>query len=519
MARLALKPDSSFFRKIVIGAVGARSVCSDLDAHGHRTLELERGSTDTKLWKDVKRKRVRIPDLVCVRCGQRIESRAKTDPTLSMSHSDADEARAWDFGLVDSDLIAFPVCVPVKEEYWSAGRLGGDASYWHERSWVRWRVAGKINYFRVATFRSTRYARSTTKGVTEGSETSVSWGAVFSSRTGTVEKIEKSRITIRRQPDGHRHTWTVPVDMQLVVAPGDQVDLNQVIASTVKPVADPELACTASLSKAHISHLLHSRERTQRFTAIKLARLRNDSSFRDGVTELAEDKEEDIYIRLEALSYLSAVCRCSPSFLFSPYLNNADPQTQLESVIALSEVGTSEAVDLLSRLLDDKQRPYFFRSAVAWSLGRVGTEVATRRLVRAFCDIDVGIREQALEAIVSLGGDPVPELLNGIRSADRDIAAGCAEALRRRQRGLAEEVISRLAEDLRKPAPSPWTVWVLGHLPRERVVNAIAGLQESAPQLHYALSLLWSFLESWISRRWEVYPEPDASGTEHDGIA
>jgi hypothetical protein len=30
MARLALKPDSSFFRKIVIGAVGARSICSDL---------------------------------------------------------------------------------------------------------------------------------------------------------------------------------------------------------------------------------------------------------------------------------------------------------------------------------------------------------------------------------------------------------------------------------------------------------------------------------------------------------
>jgi len=200
-------------------------------------------------------------------------------------------------------------------------------------------------------------------------------------------------------------------------------------------------------------------------------------------------------------------------------LNNADPQTQLESVIALSEVGTSEAVDLLSRLLDDEERPYFFRSAVAWSLGRVGTEVATRRLVRAFCDIDVGIREQALEAIVSLGGDPVPELLNGIRGADMDIAAGCAEVLRRRQRGLADEVISRLAEDLRKRAPSPWTVWVLGHLPRERVVNAIAGLQESAPQLHYALSLLWSFLESWISRRWEVYPEPDAWGMEHGGNA
>ena len=62
--------DSSFFRKIAIGAAGARSVAKRTSSrHGHKMAELERGSTDTKLWKDVKRKRVRIPDLVCLRCG------------------------------------------------------------------------------------------------------------------------------------------------------------------------------------------------------------------------------------------------------------------------------------------------------------------------------------------------------------------------------------------------------------------------------------------------------------------
>ena len=65
MPRLSFKPDASFFRKIAIGAVGARAVAKDLSRHGHKMVELERGSTDTKLWKDVKRKRVRIPDLVC----------------------------------------------------------------------------------------------------------------------------------------------------------------------------------------------------------------------------------------------------------------------------------------------------------------------------------------------------------------------------------------------------------------------------------------------------------------------
>ncbi|WP_236619772.1 hypothetical protein, partial [Candidatus Synechococcus spongiarum] len=65
MPPLAFKPDSSFFEKIALGAVGSRYVAQDLERLGHQIVELERGAMDRKLWKDVKRKRVRIPDLVC----------------------------------------------------------------------------------------------------------------------------------------------------------------------------------------------------------------------------------------------------------------------------------------------------------------------------------------------------------------------------------------------------------------------------------------------------------------------
>ena len=74
---MLFKPDASFFRKLALGAVGAAAVRSYLDGLGHALVELERGSLDTRLWKDVKRKRVRIPDLVCARCGVRVESRAQ----------------------------------------------------------------------------------------------------------------------------------------------------------------------------------------------------------------------------------------------------------------------------------------------------------------------------------------------------------------------------------------------------------------------------------------------------------
>ncbi|MBI2202124.1 MAG: HEAT repeat domain-containing protein, partial [Armatimonadetes bacterium] len=210
MARLAFKPDASFFRKIAIGAVGTRAVREDLGVHGHQAVELERGSTDTKLWKNVKRKRVRIPDLVCTRCGLRVECRTKTTPELSMSHSLTDEARAWDFGMVDSDYIAFPICIANDEAYWSAGKLGPEASYWHERNWVHWETAGRINYFPIRSFRATPHAKSSTKGVTEGAETIISWPAVFANRSAVVEAVAGHRVTTRPSVGGRRNSRKVP---------------------------------------------------------------------------------------------------------------------------------------------------------------------------------------------------------------------------------------------------------------------------------------------------------------------
>jgi hypothetical protein len=205
--RLSLKPDASFFRKIAIGAVGARAVSTDLSRYKHNMVELENGSTDTKIWKDVKRKRVRIPDLVCVDCGLRVESRAKTRRGLSMSHSPTDAERSWDFGMVDGDVVAFPICRPALEDDWSTGQLQGDQSYWHKRERVDWETRGWINYFYAGDFRKVPPVGSATKGVTEGTETSISWDAIFSTRKGLVEAItDDQRISVRRESDGHLYT-------------------------------------------------------------------------------------------------------------------------------------------------------------------------------------------------------------------------------------------------------------------------------------------------------------------------
>src|SRR5262249_5005351 len=154
----------------------------------------------TKLWKDVKRKRVRIPDLVCVNCGIRVECRAKTTLGLAMSHSATDAERAWDFGMVDADFIAFPVCTAMDEADWSNGSLSESLSYWRQKSRVRWKTNGRINYFTTAAFRSRLHASSREKGVEEGSENLIAWEATFSTRTGVVESIDlkNGSVSVRR---------------------------------------------------------------------------------------------------------------------------------------------------------------------------------------------------------------------------------------------------------------------------------------------------------------------------------
>ena len=505
MTRLALKPDFSFFRKIALGAIGSRHVALDLELLGHRMVELERGAMDTKLWKDVKRKRIRIPDLVCRLCALRVESRAKTKTELSMSHSRSDHERAWDFGMVDGDVIAFPVCSAVDEEHWSIGRLEKSLSYWHERNWVQWRSQGKVNYVRTAHFRAAPQGRMHTKGVTEGSETTVMWKARFSRRNGVVEAVQGQRITIVRDGDGHRHTQTVPEPMRLVVAQGERVAINQVIASCVRPESDSDLQCPRILRERRLPQLLASRERTQRFTGVKLARLNGNDSVVPTIASLESDQEEDLYIRLEAAAYLVAVDGGKAEKIFGPYLANPDPQIQLETVIALGEAGTGGCVNLLGSILEDRQRPHFARSAAAWCLGRIGGQKACRHLIKAFEDVDPRLREEALEGIVTLGSDAAAVLLRGLRDANPAIAAGCAEALRQSD-VVSDELVRVLSAQLSSQKPTVWAVWLTGHLPRERLAGTVADLQETVPELHYAVTLLWSFVESWISRRWELRP-------------
>lgn len=499
--RLAFKHDSSFFRKIATGAVGTRAVLEDLGRRGHEPVELERGSADTKIWKEVKRKRVRIPDVVCLRCGRRAESRAKTKPGLSMSHS-LEAERAWDYGMVDDDLVAIPICRVADEAKWAVGRLEDGTSYWHERNWLRWEAFPYVNYFTVADLRATAPTKSSTKGVTEGFETSLAWDAIFSTRSGTVKDVDDGTIQIAT-PGKSPYRWRNADGLPVRVEAGQKVTETQVLASSVPPAHNAELGCPGDLSASRVEELLRSRERTQRFTGVKVARLLDQIEHHDAVAALAYDGEEDFYVRLEGVAYLLACAGEPADRLLAPYLESNDESAQLEAVITLGEIGTPDAVALLSRMLHDDAGPFFLRSAAAWALGQVGADAAVESLVGAFGALDHDLRQEALEGVAQIGQAAARHLVGGLREGD-DVASGCAEVLRRLGARDPTAVTRSVVEGGRLES-SVWPVWLLGQLPRSSVEEILGGLSVS-PEVDYALKVLWTFAESWVAETWEPSP-------------
>ena len=500
-ARSAFKTNASFFRMLAQGAVGAQVVQHYLNGLGHRIVELERGALSTKIWRDVKRKRVRIPDLCCTACGTRIESRAKTSPDLRMSHSTGDAERAWDYGMLDSDWVAFPILSP-EHHIRDAGALGSRRSLWRERILTSWTSAGHINVFRVSAFRGVTFTQLRQKGVTEGSELQVRWNARFAPGDGRVTAVRADRVdyTTVDSPRRPRH-WRVGANQRAGLDAGDEFQTHQVVAGDVTPLGLDERRCQQGCDRQRIREMLHSRERTSRFTGCKLARLTKVEELADTIRDLAEDGAEDTYVRMEARSYLCDLLDESADRWFrATLLEHPDDQMRLEAAVALAETPTQSAFELLRLVFEDRRQPAFLRSACAWAIGCHGTDQAAECLVRAFADIAPGIREEALVALENFGASNLDALLAGLGDESSDIAAGSAEAIRRVRAVSGDHVTEIIA--IAERSGSTWPVWTLAHLPRDDVRPYIAALQNRRPDIHYALSVLWTFLESWIAEDW-----------------
>lgn len=428
----AYKTDESFLEKIAMGAIGTRRTFEDLRRQGHEPMELERGSMSFKLWKAIKIKRVRVPDLLCLRCGRRVESRAKSKLEITMSHSEAVEARGWDFGLDDEDHVALVVC----------SRTG--------KAPVDWSADPLVQYIRVKPLRDAFRAKQTVlqraKGAQEGFEIRVTWPAAIASSAGVVDQVTAGALRYRK-PDGRAIT------LQLVrgrtrliplVKAGDQVKVLQIMAAVV-PVSF-NYPCAGGATVADYIALSRSTSLSDRYAAVKALGRYPEPEATAALLERVGDTKEHVYVRMDAAAGLfrrnnSEGVKFLRESLGGEYLEN-----RLEAVIVLGEVGGAEATRLLLETLSSTEQNPEIRAGAAWSLGEVGAREALPALLKSFSELEPVIKIEAARALAKLTRAHEGDLLEALPAGTPEQRPGIAWALSKAGEFKVEQLLPALVD-------------------------------------------------------------------------
>ena len=476
----SFKTDESFLEKIAIGATGTRRVIEHLRVQGHSPIELERGSTSFKIWKAIKIKRLRVPDILCLKCGRRAESRAKTKMEISMSHSTAVQERGWDFGLNAEDVVALAHCKRVGQGPldWSASQL--------------------VQYISVAQLRKAWDAGNVMiprpKGAGEGFEIRATWPAAIASDHGVVEGVDSDIIRYRRASTGRLTTLRLnrrAGQLQPLVSLGHHVEPNQIVAAVI-PVQS-SWHCSREASLQTYIQLSGSTSVTDRYTATKALAHITSGKATDILRNRLQDTGEHIYVRLEAASGLMrADVDLGPEFFLSAiqdeYLEN-----RLEAVIVLSEVGTEDAVQLLlGTLQDDNQHPEI-RAGAAWSLGEIAAYPALTPLVDCFNSLEMVVKIEAARALAKIARSHQAEVIEILGRSDPLKRPGIAWALSKAGGFTVEQVLSApMDNDARE-----WVAYIIGTQDQDALLPEIEKLSSEDPELYFAVTVLWKILSSW----------------------
>ena len=200
---MGFKTDTSFLRFLTMGTLGVRQTMRQLEMSGFRPIELERYCGSNKIWA-TKVKRLRLPDVLCVNTGLRVEVRAKSDLKIRMSDAPTNPERRWDRGLRDDDLAAFIACFDT------------DAGL---------QVAEEAVFFTIKVLRDS-VGQSTLgkpKSASEGAERDRTWPSIIPTRHGIVQSGDSEQLIVLMHGDDkppRRQSYKLS-GKRVYVAPGD----------------------------------------------------------------------------------------------------------------------------------------------------------------------------------------------------------------------------------------------------------------------------------------------------------
>lgn len=480
---MAFKTMDSFLRFVTMGAMATHHVWALLEQRGYQIIELERFAGSNKIWH-TKVKRLRLPDLMCVKTGIRFEVRAKSDLKIEMSHAPGNVERHWDTGLRNQDVVIFV------KAYDDVGNI---------------RLGEQINAFRVASLRACQGdARvGAPKASSEGSERTITWPAWVPSANGVIEAIEQNLDdTIRcvrvRYDDNRSYTYSRMEGKHIYLKEGERFIGNEQfvlgLPDTLAPLGADESAWVPVAD-------LDSDDAGDRLAAVKAYLRLDPTPVIERLKCVLADEQEDMRIRLEAAGVLARHNIDSGlTFLANHALQpNGEPAWVMEAVFILSELSdTPQAAGVLRRVIEEGRHTEA-RAAAAWGLGQTPTGLPT--LLRHLGDMDESVVAHAIVAAGRIVRDTAStRAICALFDSDQRAAASASELLARAE-GADVGVLLELAS----AGPSETArKWAFASLARRKAAEVRAHPQwsDQDAQVRLALELAWFGPEhNWLTTR------------------
>lgn len=391
---MGFKTDTSFLRFLTMGAHGVHQTILQLQDKGFKPIELERYCASNKIWS-TKVKRLRLPDLLCVKTGLRLEVRAKSDLKIRMSDAPNNPARAWDAGLQDDDLAAFIACFDDGE-----GPVAADEAM----------------FFRIRDLRSTveQSKLGPPKSASEGAERDRTWPATIPKRDGRVLEVNDQRIATElfasEDQKVRRQSYALKGKMPYVKE-GGGFKANSCFLSG----APPSMADLA----VYLGHVydpfaaLGSHNDVDRYAAVKSFPYRDDDRTKASkALERLIQKEQEQRVKLEAAGASLGSTLGQDSIAQFIWNEPAIPKLRMEAVLILSELGDGDFTrELLKRIA---AYPGFaeneVRQAAIWGLGKAGLK-AYEDLLPFIADEEENVALHAIGAFDADTPQPVIDRL------------------------------------------------------------------------------------------------------------
>lgn len=479
------KSDDSFLRKLAVGAAGTNRTIERLAALGFNPIELERGSTGFKIWKKIKIKRIRVPDVLCLNTGVRFESRGKTKLEISMSHSLNDPNRAWDVGMRDDDFVTISVFDQMLENPTAV------------------ELVSPVHFVKVADMRQTfaegQVNTTAAKGFEEGSEIRAIWPSALAKAESIVVGVDEATVKLQQIVGGKSQTVKLVRSKGILLIPqvnvGEHVAANQIVASVV-PVTTV-LTPTVIVDEDSFIGRLTSVNLSERYGAAKALRFRGFNNAKVVLEERLADNDENIYVQLEAAAALASINEES-AWEFLESRIRAEPmvvplETQLETIIVASEIQHERSEALLIEVLEDTERDDELRAGAAWALGQFASSTAATALVNTFNATSREVKTEAARALLQISGQQIPFLVDLLGSASTENRDGLAWVLAKTGGFDPNMLLGDADDNLRR-----WIAYIVGQGKDRFSDEEIETIRTTDSEVYFAASVLWQILSSWV---------------------